>query len=25
VPEVIELFSDPEAPIHLMYGDLDHG
>lgn len=25
VPEIIEVFSDESLPIHLMYGDFDHG
>ena len=24
-PEIIEVFSNHDAPIHLMYGDFDHG
>lgn len=25
VPEILEVFEDPTTPIHLMYGDFDHG
>jgi len=25
VPEIIEVFSDEQLPIHVMYGDFDHG